>query len=160
MLTQTYLKSVLDYDRETGEFVWLRSAGTRSEGSSAGHVRKDGYVTISIDTRAYKAHRLAWLYAHGYLPAFRIDHKDNNPSNNALDNLRPATHEQNLANQKRHSNNTSGFKGVSARGSKFRSYVNANKRRYWTGNFDTAKEAYEARMELAKHLHGEYVRFE
>ena len=48
---------------------------------------------------------------HGFLPKI-IDHIDGNPSNNNLDNLREASHAENMRNSKIPTSNSSGFKGV------------------------------------------------
>jgi hypothetical protein len=42
-----------------------------------------------------------------------IDHKDRNPDNNCLDNLRWVSHRDNQRNQSINSRNTTGFQGVS-----------------------------------------------
>src|SRR4030066_295203 len=43
----------------------------------------------------------------------KTDHKDNDGLNNTRKNLRICTNTQNLQNAKKHSDNTSGYKGVS-----------------------------------------------
>lgn len=80
-------------------------------GKIAGSVNKQGYRCICVDYKIYRAHRLVFLYHHGYLPE-QIDHVDKNPGNNMIENLRPATNGQNCMNRGMMRNNTSGAKGV------------------------------------------------
>jgi hypothetical protein len=157
-LTHQHLLSVLSYSKETGVFVWLIDSGRARIGKVAGHVRKDGYVQIIIDKVKYKAHRLAWFYVTGEWPKGRLDHRDNCGSNNIWRNLRPATHSQNMANRKLNANNTTGFKGVFPRGSRFRAYIQKDGRRYNLGTFRTAEEAATVAAAKSQELHGEFAR--
>ena len=157
-LSHQHLLSVLSYSKETGEFVWLIDSGRARKGAVAGHIRKDGYVQIIIGKKLYRAHRLAWFYVTGSWPEGRLDHQDNCGSNNRWENLRPATHSQNMANRKLNANNVSGFKGVSRRGKRFRAYVQKDGRRFLLGMFDTAEAAGAAAAAKSIELHGEFAR--
>jgi hypothetical protein len=107
-LTVERLKEVLDYCPSTGIFTWKprtepRRGATifnkRFAGKQAGCPDAYGYIQLSIDRGRYKAHRLAWLWVHGTLPADKeIDHRDGNPANNAISNLRLATRQQQVSN--------------------------------------------------------------
>jgi len=114
MLTQAELKTQLHYEPSTGVFTRLVSNNTRFlVGTVAGCQHHSGYNHISISKRIYEAHRLAWLYVHGQFPANQLDHKNGQRSDNRLDNLRLATHAQNVQNQVKPSkNNKSGYLGV------------------------------------------------
>lgn len=113
MLTYERLHDLLDYDPDTGIFRWAADMGDkRKPGRLAGYRERNGYLTIKVDYRKYQASRLAWLYSHGVPPPHEIDHKDGNPANDRLSNLRAATHSQNLKNTRVPSNNTTGSKGV------------------------------------------------
>ena len=116
VLTSKYLKSVLEYNHESGEFTWIKARQGIRVGQTAGGLSKtDGYVTIWINCRPYKAHRLAWLYVHGYFPREernQLDHIDGNRSNNRIENLRESSYAENNKNQGMKSNNTSGVNGV------------------------------------------------
>ena len=98
MLNQKRLKEVLTYDSETGIFVW-RSKKSRNKGKVAGHLRSDGYVAITVDSKLYRAHRLAWLYVHSYFPEHDIDHMNGVRDDNRLVNLREASRACNLQNK-------------------------------------------------------------
>ena len=99
-LTQEYLKSILEYNPETGLFIWLKQVSNRiKSGSTAGTIRSDGYVKIIINRKIYFAHRLAWLYMTGKWPEDLVDHKDNIKHNNIWENLREANHSQNNKNR-------------------------------------------------------------
>jgi hypothetical protein len=158
VLTHDHLLSVLSYSKETGQLVWLIDSGRARVGKIAGSVRKDGYIQIIIDRVKYKAHRLAWFYVKGVWPEGRLDHRDNCGSNNRWGNLRPATHSQNMANRKLNANNSSGFKGVSKRGNRYRAYVNKDGKRIWLGVFDNPEQAGAAASIKATELHGEFAR--
>lgn len=110
-----YLKSILDYNPDTGEFVWkVKSNSVVFAGSNAGSKRKDGYVTIKINNKIYKAHRLAYYFVTGIDPITKeIDHINGDTSNNKFINLRIANHSQNGKNLCKSKRNTSNFKGVS-----------------------------------------------
>jgi hypothetical protein len=111
-ITADSLKAVLDYDRDTGLFRWkVRAARNVFPGAVAGVSGQRGYVHITIEGKQYRAHRLAWLYAHGRIPEC-IDHINGNPSDNRLSNLREATASQNAMNCPRGRNNSTGIKGV------------------------------------------------
>lgn len=109
MITQSRLKEVLDYNPETGMFVWKLSRGRNARlGENAGSMRCDGYIAIKIDGKSYKAHRLAWLFIYGYLPKNDTDHRDHDRSNNRINNLRDVTRSENQENQiKARTNNVS-----------------------------------------------------
>ena len=66
---------------------------------------------MKIKAKCFKAHRLVFLYHHGYLPEC-VDHIDGDKTNNKIENLRAATKEENCHNQKIRSTNKSGYKGV------------------------------------------------
>lgn len=68
MITQQYLKNRFDYNKDTGVFTFKVFAGSKRPGDIAGCVTSKGYRHISIDKKAYKAHRLAWMYIYGKFP--------------------------------------------------------------------------------------------
>lgn len=155
-LTASYLRSILDYDQVTGIFTWKETRFRTRAGDIAGHTQADGYVTIRIDDRAYYGHRLAWTHVHGYWPKSRIDHKDGNPSNNQIENLREATQAQNMANALKQKNNKSGVRGVCFDTSRNRWLAFISKKHI--GHFDTFEGAVNARKEAENNLHPEFRR--
>jgi hypothetical protein len=157
-LTAEFVRSLLDYDPETGVLTWKQSPRIGWVGKPAGTRRPNGQIAIQIATRGrlYLAHRLIWLIMTGDWPPNQIDHRDLDPSNNRWTNLRLATRSQNCVNRRRKSTNTSGFTGVSKRGNRYRAYVNVRGKREYLGDFATAKAAAAARSARAKELHGEF----
>ena len=73
MLTQKRLKELLNYDPETGVFVWIKTqSNIRMAGAAAGCIDKtSGYMYIGIDRSHYPAHRLAWN-SFRFLPGIRV----------------------------------------------------------------------------------------
>jgi len=113
MLTRSRLKDLLDYDPDTGIFLWKVSTAQRIKvGDVAGCVSKKGYIHIKIDNKSYRAHRLAWLDYYGYFPERGLDHKDRTRHHNWIDNLREVGQQCNVRNTGNLSNNTSGVKGI------------------------------------------------
>lgn len=164
MLTSDRLRSVLDYDKETGRFSWrVTGRGIRGIGARAGAVSDSGggkkYVKIRIDGKLYFAHRLAWLWVHGVWPDREIDHEDSDGTNNALGNLRLASSGQNRCNTLIRSDNTSGFKGAvkdGPRGWSAQITIDGVVRRF--SGFKSAEEAALAYDELARGAFGEFAR--
>jgi len=158
------LTSVLDYDPETGIFVWKRRLSNRvSIGDVAGTPSSEGYTRISIDGRIYLAHRLAWIYMTGESAKGDIDHKDTNPANNAFDNLRDCSRAQNLANQGARTNNSTGIKGVyfceRIKGAnKWEAKIMSRGKRINGGRHPSKELAIAAANQLRATHHGEFSR--
>ena len=108
-ISHDYVLSAFEY--QDGNLI--RKTGRVNEiGQIAGCVHKGkGYIHVKIKAKAFKAHRLVFLYHHGYLPEC-VDHIDGDKTNNKIENLRAATKEENCRNQKIRSTNKSGYKGV------------------------------------------------
>ena len=87
-----------------------------------------------------------------------IDHIDNNPANNNVKNLRWATSKNNLANQGKQKNNTTGFKGVCFHKhiNKYIASIRINGKRKHLDYFKSAEEASQAYEEKAREVHGEF----
>lgn len=115
-ITQDLLKEAFNY--RDGELRRKVSPNRNIKiGDLAGHVRSDGYRAIMVHSELYLAHRLIFLYHHGYLPEF-LDHIDGNPLNNDISNLREVTLQENQMNRKKNKSmngkpTSSKFKGVS-----------------------------------------------
>lgn len=157
-ITQQRIKELLNYDPETGDFTRIVDRQRFKAGEKAGYTHK-GYVRISVDQKEYLAHRLAWLYVHGKIPKF-LDHINGLKDDNRIQNLREATHSQNMMNAAPRKTNKSGYKGVSYCKvmSKWRAQIQVDKKKITLGHFDDVREAAEEYIFAALELHGDYTR--
>jgi hypothetical protein len=144
-LTSEQVQDLLDYDFTTGVFTWRVDFGNRKSGAVAGSKDAHGYIVITINGRAYKAHRLAWLYCHGGWPEHSIDHINGVKDDNRIANLRDVEHPLNLLNVRRaYRTNKSGFLGVSRNGSGWRAEIRVAKKKRNLGTYDTPEQAHAA----------------
>lgn len=160
MITQDYLRSILEYNQDTGIFTWIFGNNRRVRaGDVAGCIDKDGYIQIRVCKKLYRAHRLAWLYMNGMFPESHIDHIDNNRTNNSLSNLRLANYTKNNWNACISKNSTSGVKGVNwdNRANAYKARVMKNGKLYHFGSFRTIEEASIAVKKGREYLHGEFT---
>lgn len=151
MLTQERAKELLTYDPLTGVLYRKLDLGGSSAGDVAGYTSntRDGkkYRHVSVDGKTYKAHRLVWLITYGEFPSGQIDHIDGDGLNNRVENLRHVSRAENLQNQRRYANNTSGVSGVSWRKDcqKWVAHIRVNHKRIHLGYFADKSEAISAR---------------
>jgi hypothetical protein len=89
-----------------------------------------------------------------------VDHIDGDGLNNRRENLRLATHSQNMQNRRKGCNNTSGYIGVwwDPTTNQWRAELRHAGNRWRRGGFKTALDAAVARDAAAKELHGEFAR--
>jgi|DEB0MinimDraft_6_1074348.scaffolds.fasta_scaffold38978_2 hypothetical protein len=157
------VKELLRYDVKSGKLFWIQSVAQCIKiGDEAGSEEKNG-IRVNLDKTKYLAHRVIWLLMTGQDPGDNlIDHIDGNCYNNRFSNLRLANRYQNGCNRKKHSNNTSGLKGVSWHKTlkKWQAYITVNSERICLGYFKAKEEAYAAYCEAARRLHGEFARFD
>lgn len=152
-----YIRSVIDYNPETGVFIWKMKMGTAYAGDEAGTVFT-GYRHISINRKRYSAHRLAWIIYYGEEPSGYIDHVNRDKLDNRISNLRECDYSENTINQGKRITNKSGYKGVSSDGwVGWRADVWKNRKQYYLGRFDCKIEAAKAYDEKAIELHGEFA---
>lgn len=157
-LTMERLRSVLDYDAQTGVFTWKKvSAGTRVEAGKAGSPVIGGrYLSITIDQKPYLAHRLAWFYVNGKWPKGEIDHMDGCGTNNRIDNLRDVSHAVNMQNirVKTAKNKRGSLMGVSvSEEGRITSSLTFAGHSYYLGTFGTEHDAHQAYISAKRTMH-------
>ena len=119
-----------------------------------------GYIRFSFLGVAMLGHQVAWALHHGEWASANIDHADGNPSNNRLENLRVASHAQNMQN-------IAGF--PERRKSQFKGVYFHKSLGYWVASIEantkkivryrkTEREAAEEYLFLALENHGEFAR--
>ncbi|UVH54668.1 HNH endonuclease [Variovorax paradoxus] len=161
ILTAARLRELLDYDPETGMFVRkVRTAQRHHAGDRADFLIKSGnqkgYYRVSIDSRRFLAHRLAWLYVHGEWPKQDIDHRDSDRGNNRIANLRDVSNEVNRQNIRGPmSSNRCGLLGVfyHAQTRKWRARIQVKRRGIHLGLFVTPEEAHQAYLVAKRKYH-------
>jgi len=123
----------------------------------------EGYKVINLfknkKVKMFRVHRLvaiAFLENPDNKP--KVDHIDNNPSNNNVKNLRWATSSDNSCNRGKQKNNTTGFKGVSfnKKTNKYRALININGKLKHLGYYESVENASKAYEEKAREIHGEF----
>lgn len=147
LVTYEELRRILSYDPYSGILKWRISPSKSVKAGAVAGCYFGNYVRIRINKRYYYAHRLAWLYMHGYFPEGIIDHKDRNGTNNEWTNLREVSFTCNIRNCGMLKNNTSGVKGVGwhKHVGKWQANIANNATGIALGYFDTFTEAVEAR---------------
>ena len=154
-LTAEDVEKILSYDSNTGHLTWIaRPARCVKIGDVAGCVDDQGYITIGIKKRIYKAHRLAWLLVHKEWPLGLIDHINGNKSDNRLENLRLVDESGNSQNiRKPNKRNKSGYLGVTFFQKKWRASITVNGKTVWLGDYSTPEEAHQVYVKAKREYH-------
>lgn len=158
-LTAAIVRDLFDYDARSGELRWRRVLGKRVLiGSRAGSRKPNGYWQIGLYGKVHNLSRVIWLHVYGEWPNGEVDHRDTNPSNHRIENLRVATRKQNEFNKP--GRNSTGFKGVSfdGRTGRFKASIRLNGRSTHLGCFASAALAGAAYAKAAAAQHGEFAR--
>lgn len=162
-LSHADLLEILHYDQETGIFIRKVSTSTKIKvGQRADIPCGKGRRIIILKSKKFYAHRLAWFYIHGKWPEDQIDHKDLDPSNNRLDNLRESTQGQNMANLPRQ--NQTGMRGIYLQTQcptpRWIARIRVEGKGVYIGCYDSPEKAHVAYCEAARKYYGEFARFE
>lgn len=145
-LTAERLREILDYNSETGVFIWKErlSQGSKTR-TVAGGVGVAGYSRIGIFGRRYTSHRLAWLHVYGEWPKFEVDHINGDRTDNRICNLRDVSRQINAQNRTAtNPKNKSGFLGVTMLRDQWRANIFLNGKQTHLGIYPTAQLAHQA----------------
>lgn len=119
------LKERVSYDAMTGKLLYTRPvAKGKKPGDECGSISSAGYLCVTVGEYRLLVHRFIYWLHTGEQPAL-IDHKDENKTNNKIENLRPLTNKQNVRRKSTLlRNNKSGVTGVSlCKDGKWRAYI-------------------------------------
>jgi len=168
-LSAEQVRSLFTYDPTEGLLRRRTAAGRYGRipaGSVAGGVSgNEGYRTVSVGGKLYRAARLIWVYMKGEWPEHQVDHEDRDIVNDKWYNLRLATGSQNKANCGKYTRKkkpcSSLLKGVQAvqkaRSIRYRAIATKDGVREHLGYFDTEELAHAAYLKRAQELHGEFA---
>jgi hypothetical protein len=146
------LRTLLVYNPETGVFSnKITRSSNSKEGSEAGSLQNNGYVSIHIHGRKYLAHRLAYLYMTGRWPEGFIDHINGIRTDNSWLNLRECNNSQNMHNLHRE------YKNVYPNGSGYMVKISKDNQEFYLGTFKTKQEAKDVAIKARKLYHGSFA---
>lgn len=159
-LPQNRIAIVSPQDSDMSNFRWhgLRKGKIINAATKYYAVRNK---TIGVKTQyAEYMHRviLARMLGRELVKGEWVDHINGNGLDNRRENLRLSTIAQNAFNKGKHSNNTSGYKGVSWNkfAGRWVAQITIDGKNKYLGYFDTPEEAHAAYCAKAKELHGEF----
>lgn len=157
MITQERLKELFHYDPETGIFTRkCKVRGKGYEGQVVGRKVKEGHLRVSVDSRCYFIHRLAWLYVYGEFPKLQIDHINGVPDDNRITNLRDVDIRTNAENQRKaQSSSKTKLLGVCwhKRKKLFMASIRILGKVTFLGYFKTPEEGHQAYLNKKREVH-------
>jgi len=154
------LHEVFEY--KDGVLFWKKMPNNRTfirkVGDKAGHLKPDGYFTVHLDGHAYPFHRVIYKMFYGDFVG-DIDHIDQNPSNNKVENLRTSTTSENQRNVSLRKDNTSGIKNVSydKAGNRWKVRIHVNGKPKLIGHFKDLELAELVAFETREKFHGKFA---
>lgn len=170
--TPEELRQLLRYEPETGNLIWKERPITMFQGrrQSADYLRswwnsryagtpaltaKEGgnrYLHGLINSKTFKAHRVAWAIHYGEWPKNFIDHINGDVSDNRISNLRDVSRQDNSLNSKMMRNNTSGYVGVSLHTmtGRWQAYAGINGKTVYLGLYESPAEAAAVRDDFMR----------
>lgn len=116
-----------------------------------------GYYMVWVNGKMKLWHRIVYQHFNGEIPEdFDIDHKNNEPSDNRIDNLQLLSHKQNVRCSKKHADNTSGYAGIHwhKAAKKWHAKISINGKVKYLGLFDDKEVAYQAYLAAKIQYHG------
>lgn len=152
------LRKQIAYDPITGVLTRI-SKPYRSKaklGPIQGSQKKEGHLKVTIAGVERYFHQIAWFLHYGVWSTMIIDHRDCDPTNNRINNLREVTKVGNLLNQRKaHHHSKSGLLGAHYRPDKkkYSAEIQSNGVKHRLGFFDTAEEAHMAYICAKRNLH-------
>jgi hypothetical protein len=152
-ITHKRLLEVVRYEPLTGEFIPLDDKVNH-------YPHPKGYNIIYIDSKNYRACRLAYFYMMGEWPPCDVDHIDTDVKNDRWNNLRLADKSQQACNRNVSKNNIAGIKGFYHNKKYKRIEVSVEKegKKYRTTFSENKKEEAVAWLRAKREeLHGEFT---
>ncbi len=150
-LSVEFIRETFDYDYETGVIKWKTDRRHVSAGDPAGHLMHCGHIKVKINNKAYRAHRLIWVWHYGEYPKYNlhIDHIDGNGANNRIENMRLVTHRENINNREIHRMGKLPGTEKCQTKTKIRwsARIYHDGKKVYLGRYDTEQEAHAAYME-------------
>jgi hypothetical protein len=124
-------------------------------------LNNNGYYRVALshnnNGKNYYIHRLIAIY---FIPNPDnkpiIDHINNNPLDNRIQNLRWCNQSENGMNHKIPKNNTSGFKGINWYKNRWCARITINNKNKNLGRFENLQDAINARRTASNELFGEF----
>ena len=143
------LRELFEYNPHTGVLINRVRRSNRLPGERAGTRRPAGYWLVGVGGKMYLLHRVAWKWWFGEEPEDFLDHKDTNPENNAIHNLRVSDYSGNAANVKKRRGYLA---GTYKEGNKWSAKCGGD----YLGVFDDRKEAHRAYVQRHLQKFGEF----
>ena len=123
---------------------------------------KDGYLRVCLYKNGKKkTHYVHRLVASAFIPLENgkdfVDHKDGEPTNNSVENLRWCNLKENNQNKSIAKNNTSGIKGVRFDRGKWCARIWIDGKHIYLGYFESIEEAAAVRSARANQVFGVFT---
>jgi len=162
--TQAELDAIkLSWHLKDNQICWSRKARAKNIGDAVGlTTKKSGhrnvFLTVAKKPIGYVESNVIWFLLHGDWPKTEVDHIDNNPQNNAAENLRLATRTEQCRNR------VAGKVGRKNKGVYKRNYGNKWSAQIWLdgvcknlGTYNSEDEAVEIRQLATEMMHGSFA---
>lgn len=167
-VTPERLKKMFSYNPITGTLTSKIPSKQIPAGTPVGTSTKRGYITVKIEQKVYKVHRIAFAIMKGRWPTPTVDHINRNKSDNRWCNLREASYSEQSKNHPIHKItskcNKYGVAGVSwlPRLKKWQVTIAGIgvKKQMYLGMYSSLNEAVSVRLKAEKLRAKERIRIE
>lgn len=163
-VTHEYVRKLFEY-REDGALI--RKIAVSGKFGGVGQevgcypkkaTRNNRYAKTKVHGEHWCLHKLIYFWHYGVVPA-QLDHLNRNTLDNRIENLRPASGDQNACNKGTYTSNTSGAKNLYFRkkSGKWEVVVKVNKKAVYIGAFADKELAELVALEAREKHHGAYA---